>query len=597
MQNNLGRRLKTQLIFVFAVIITGMMVFVSWFTYKKVEAVVERQSADITQQYFQQNEYNISTFTDEVNNFLKILTQSADVQGYIRSGWSNEFSAVVAANAVFDEATVLMGNYDYVESIYIYGDNGVVLGVNAKENIVIQPRDKSQLFYQSPMYENARNSPWDTFWYGRYDSFAFEGSESMRADEPVSYITAVASINFLGHHAGCVVVNMEESWLADMIGYADENRKRESFLVDEDGVIVVHRNPDRLGDEIGFLLEEKDSGENYIMQDNMQINFRRLKSRQNIPWTLISEVPVSVLYADMRSLRQWFVVSAVAALAVGLGMAAYFLYRLTKPLDELRIAMSQMEQGKLGAQLREDSRNELGMLGRQFNRMSQSIEELVNQIQTVEEEKRMLEKEALQAQINPHFLFNTLSNIKYMAMIVKSNTIAESITALGNFLAPIYKSNADLWRLEDEISYVENYVKIMNYRFGGQIKTEYEMPDEARQLYLLKFILQPLVENAIQHGFEKREGAGTIVIRARKENGLLAVCVEDDGCGLSEEELLKLRTRLEAYGCKQGQGHIGLGNVHRRLKVYYGDAYGVSVESREGSGTTVCVRVPVLTGT
>ena len=126
MQDNFGRRLKTQLIMVFVSIITVMMVLVSWFTYKKVEAVVEKQSADITQQYFQQNEHNITTFMEEVSTFSKLLTQSASVQQYIRSGWKNEFNAVKSANEVFSETAMLMETYSYVDSIYFYGDNGKI---------------------------------------------------------------------------------------------------------------------------------------------------------------------------------------------------------------------------------------------------------------------------------------------------------------------------------------------------------------------------------------------------------------------------------------------------------------------------------------
>ena len=369
----------------------------------------------------------------------------------------------------------------------------------------------------------------------------------MRAEEADAYITAVANIHFQGRHAGCVVVNVKEPKLADMISYSDESRKRESYIIDENGIILVHDDFEKLGERVEFSMEMTGGADGYFMRDDVQVNFRRLQGGQ-VAWTLISEVPVSVLHADMYSLRQLFVGAVAAALAVGTGLAVYFLYRLTRPLDELREAMSQMEQGKLGGQLKEDSKNELGMLGRQFNQMSQSIVELVNKVQMAEDEKRMLEKEALQAQINPHFLFNTLSNIKYMAMIMKSNTIADSITALGNFLAPIYKSRDNTWTMKDEIAYVENYVNIMNYRFGGQIRTGYEIPDEISSLYLLKFILQPLVENAIQHGFGNREGAGTITVRAGIEGKQLAVWVEDDGCGLTEEELTDLRIRMDEIG-------------------------------------------------
>lgn len=595
MRDNFGGRLKTQLIMVFMVIITVVMSGMAFIIYKRVEDVVEKQSADITQQYFKQNEYNISSFAAEVNTILRSLIQNEEVISYIRTGWQEDFDVVMTANRVFDEFTRIMSNYDYLESVFVYGDNEAVIGSNEKENIVSNMTDGQSAFYTSEMYRNALEDPWTFSWYGIYDSDDFMGADTMKKDPAVPYITIVGSINIVGHHAACVVVNMKEEELANMIGYSDEDRKRESFLVDENGIIVVHRETERLGME--FMSEEwpEMPGEGYFMQGGVQINFRELQGEYSIPWTLISEVPISVLYRDIYSLRKWFVLILLAAWIASWGISIYWLYRLTKPLDRLRTAMSQMEQGNLGLQLEEDSRNELGMLGRQFNRMSCSIEELVKQIQEVEEEKRLMEKEALQAQINPHFLFNTLSNIKYMAMIIKANTIVECITAFGNFLVPIYKDKSDVWQVKNEINYLQNYVKIMNYRFGGGIEVSYECSEEVQALYMLKFILQPLVENAIQHGFKEREGNGKICVSFQKEEEQLSIIVADDGCGMKEEELEEMGKRLELYasGNESRGGHIGLGNVHRRLKIYYGEVYGITVTSEMDQGTKICVRLPV----
>lgn len=597
MRDNFGGRLKTQLIIVFMVTITVVMSGMALIIYNRVEKVVEKQSADITQQYFRQNEYNISNFATEVNNIMRALIQKEEIVSYIRTGWQDDFDVVMTANTVFDEMTRIMGNYDYLESVFVYGDNGVVIGSNDKEHIVSLAADGRQDFYASEMYQNALEEPWNFSWYGTYDSDDFTGSDTMRKKPAVPYITMVGSINIVGRHAACVVINMREEELANMIGYSDEDRKRESFLVDEKGTVVVHRNADKLGTE--FQLHERSEmpGGGYFMQEDVQINFRELQ-RDSIPWTLISEVPVTILYRDIYSLRKWFALTLLAAWLASWGISVYWLYRLTKPLDRLRDAMSQMEQGNLGLQLAEDSRNELGMLGRQFNKMSRSIEELVKQIQDVEEEKRLMEKEALQAQINPHFLFNTLSNIKYMAMIVKANTIVECITAFGNFLVPIYKDKNDVWQVKHEITYLENYVKIMNYRFGGGIDVVCECPDTVQELYMLKFILQPLVENAIQHGFKEGEGKGTIRVSFREEDGQISIIVADDGCGMEQEKLKELGKRLEAYGTgnESKGGHIGLGNVHRRLRIYYGEEYGLTVISAARQGTEVCVRLPVRTG-
>lgn len=593
MRNNFGGRLKTQLTIAFMVIITVLMVLAGLFTYHRVESVVEKQSADITQQYFGQNEYNLSAFAAEMSNVLRLLSQMDEVTQYIESGWQDDFDVVMNANTIFTQTNRLLENYDYVESVFYFGDNGVVLGNNNRENIVIQNRDKSQPFYESRIYEQAAANPWDILWFGNFNSGDFAGSQGFR-EKKTPYVTAACSINVLGRHTATVVVNMRESVLADMIGHADEAHRRESFLVDEEGIIIVHREKEKLGTMMDPVIPKERTQEHYFMRNDVQVNYRELNTGHNMPWTLICEVPVSVLHEDIYSLREWFVAVAAAALLMAWGLSTYWMYRLTRPLDELRKAMSLMEQGNLGGQLEDECKNELGMLGRQFNKMSQSIEELVGQIQRVEEEKRLLEKEALQSQINPHFVFNTLSTIKYMAMLIRANTIVECITALGNFLSPIYKSDEDTWPVENEITYIQNYVKIMNYRFGGQIEVNYLYGEGTGRLSVLKFILQPLVENAIRHGFEGREGRGLIHIRFHREAELLTVSVEDDGCGMDAERLKELRAGLELEDGGRHQGHVGIGNVHRRLKVYYGEEYGLTIDSMKGGGTTVCVRLPAV---
>ncbi len=584
--------MKTQLIAVFTVLLTVLLGAVGVLTYQRVEIVVERQSANITQQYFRQSAYNIQSFAQEIDNTLKLLTQVPALQEYLGSGWKDEFDVIMNANKVFEAAAQTMSNYDYIESVYFFGANGVVLGATSSHNLIVRGREKQQSFYSGAIHEKVLKNRWETYWFGTYTSEDFRLEGEADPLEKVPYISVARSVNIRGRHEATVVLNMKQSVLADMIGQADEEQRRESFLVDENGIIVVHRNGERMGEAFEGFDEMEPGGDGSFMQGDMQINYRSLDG-EGMPWILVSEVSSSELYGEIRSLRQWFVLIVLAGWALAWAVSCYWLYRLTKPLDKLREGMKKMGEGDLGWQLENGSRNELGMLGQQFNHMSHSIRDLVEQVQSAEREKRLLEQEALQAQINPHFLFNTLSNIKYMAMIVKSNTIVECITALGNFLSPIYKSEGDFWSVKQEMEYIGNYVKIMNYRFGGRIALVWDCPEALKEESILKFILQPLVENSISHGFEKREGEGRISIRFSGERKGLTICVEDDGQGMTTEKLLSLRQELDAGERRQGirKGHIGISNVHRRLKLYYGPASGLTVDCSGDGGTRVTVRI------
>ena len=227
--------------------------------------------------------------------------------------------------------------------------------------------------------------------------------------------------------------------------------------------------------------------------------------------------------------------------------------------------------------------------------MSNSIERMVGQIQTMEQEKCYLEERVLQSQINPHFLMNTLSNIKYMAMILKSNTIVDCITALGNILSPIYRSSEQEWSVEEEMRYIDNYVKVMNYRFGGKIQIHYQVCQEDKQARVLRFILQPLIENSILHGFENTSEEKKILVSIHERDGGWIVAVKDNGSGMDEERLRRLResvTQPEELTQENRKNHIGLKNVYQRLRLFYGAECSLRIESEPGLGTEITMTFP-----
>lgn len=592
-QKNIGRRLKTQLIIAFMVLISMLLIGVVCFTYKKVEKVVQDQSSAITHQYFVQNEYSILAFTEELDKLLKLMIVQSGLGEYLNSGWKSEFDTIVQLNEIFDYTSALMISYDYIESIYYYGNNGVALGVLPRNNQLVQAPDVNQPYYTSEIHQEVQKDPWSTHWFGNFSLKDFMLSSDTRRDiDTTPYITAVRSINVMGKSEAAVVLNIKQSVIADLFTKADINRERKSYLVDREGRIIVDASEANIGTYADIPLDElQDQSKEYIMKGDVQINFYHI---EDLGWTLISEIPKKILYEDIESLRQWFVISVIGGIAAAFALSMYWMYRLTRPLDQLRMTMKRMEEGELGLELEDVSKNELGMLGRQFNQMSLSIRDLVHQIQDMESEKRVLEKEALQSQINPHFLFNTLTNIKYMAMLVKSDSIVECITALGSLLQPIYKSENEFWTVARELEYIGNYIKIMNYRFGGGIQVHYDIPEELEEKYVLQFILQPLIENTISHGFAASEGRGNIEIRIRQSDNMLQIFVEDNGSGINGAEIDRLNEILKTADQQEGlyKKSVGLVNVHRRLKVYFGGDYGLKLNSVFGEKTCVSLSMP-----
>lgn len=595
-----SRRLKTQLILIFMITITLLVVVVSVFSYKRSEKVIQEQTASMMQQYFVQNQYNILSYTQEMENLLRLLTIQDSIQDYMRNGWSKQFESIRQAMQIFEYTSKLIGNYEYLDSVYYYGNDGNALGVTRKKNLITQEPDQSLGWYRLGIQEKVIENPGKVLWLGGYTDHDFNMEKDPqklsggKEPEKIPYITAACSIWLGTGRYAIVVINIKQTAFTNLFTKSDLKDERESYLMDMDGTILVNKNQRKVGKKADTTLQElEESGKAYLMKEDIQVNYHKI---DHLSWIIISEIPKESLYGNLTSLKQWFLALAAGGLVVALSLSAYSLSRLTAPLNRLRTAMERMENGALGEQLDESSRNELGMLGRQFNRMSRSIHTMIDQIKQMEGEKRILEKEALQGQLNPHFLFNTLSNMRFMAKLGQNKSLEECFEALGRMLQPMYRSEGELWSLNQEMDYMFNYITIMNCRFGGKLSVEFEIPEHLMELQVLKFILQPLVENAIEHGFSASVGEGIILMGAEQNEKNLKLYVEDNGTGITQEEqerigymLIQVENQKELY-----RNHVGIVNVHRRLKVHFGDVYGIQVESIPGSQTCINLLMPVI---
>jgi two-component system sensor histidine kinase YesM len=220
------------------------------------------------------------------------------------------------------------------------------------------------------------------------------------------------------------------------------------------------------------------------------------------------------------------------------------------------------------------------------NRMARQITELMDKRLEDERNKRDLEYRMLQSQINPHFLYNTLNSIKWMAAIQNAAGIVEMTAALSRFLKTLSKETRGVVPLRDELLLLEDYLLIQKYRYGGSVNFEKKIEDEFLDTPIPRFILQPLAENAIFHGIEPK-GSGSIVLLAEKRDGDVLVSLTDDGVGM---DAAGYPTAGEINQC------LGIHSVNERLRYAFGEGYGLSIESRQGSYTKVTIRVPGIRG-
>jgi two-component system, sensor histidine kinase YesM len=275
-------------------------------------------------------------------------------------------------------------------------------------------------------------------------------------------------------------------------------------------------------------------------------------------------------------------------------LSTYWINRMTSPLNRLLNAIKEITKGNLGSTVSLVPNNELGLLIEHFNRMSIDILNLVERNKIIEKKKRDLEIEALQNQINPHFLYNTLNTIKWMAAAMNVSSIADSITILGRILKPIFQNHDALWEISEEIEYLENYVKIMKLRYGEDFRIAIDTDENLLKCKIQRLILQPLIENSIMHGLKDRTKDGIITIQLIDQEGSLQIIISDNGQGISAQDVYKLNKELSEFVIDEPifTKAIGLRNVNRRIKLHFGHMYGLRIESQQNAGTKIFVLLP-----
>ena len=283
-------------------------------------------------------------------------------------------------------------------------------------------------------------------------------------------------------------------------------------------------------------------------------------------------------------------------LAIGIALTLFLDKLINFPLNKVLRKVNAIAMGDFSYDPSIEWPNEFGAIGKELNHLSTSVVELMENRVQAEKHEKELEYQILQSQINPHFLYNTLNSIKWMATLQQATGIAEMTTALSRLMRAISKDTKQIISLKEELNLLDNYFLIQQYRYGGTISLHYEIDESLKSCQVLKFTLQPIVENAIFHGIEPKGESGYIIIKASRKtiaNGEKALCINitDNGIGMSKEQMLTLLSN-EHHNDSNFLKKIGIHNVHQRILYTFGSSYGIQLQSEIGLFTTVSILLP-----
>lgn len=299
------------------------------------------------------------------------------------------------------------------------------------------------------------------------------------------------------------------------------------------------------------------------------------------------------IQADINNMLSVSLIILVVVLVITWTLVIVISDSISKPLQHLCELTKQVGSGDFSMQKINGSGDEVATLESSFNTMVGKIEELVANVRSEQVNLRRTELKLLQAQINPHFLYNTLDTIIWMAEDGQSEEVVEIVGALSDFFRVSLSKGRDYITLKEEESHVKSYLQIQQFRYADILEYEINIPEELGEYNILKLTLQPIVENAIYHGVKQKRGKSKIMIHGSYKENHILLTVEDNGIGIQEEKLKQIRVHLERENPEITDRGFGLANVNARIRLNYGKEYGLSIDSTYGAGTKVSMILPV----
>lgn len=481
-------------------------------------------------------------------------------------------------------------NKDYLVSMTLFSKYGEVINsyplkelkksINTRENewFINAINKKENLHFSTPHVQN----------------LFIDSSNNYRW---VVSLSRAVELNFGGEISqGVLLVDMNFSGIEQIFKNIDISKSGYVYLMDRKGEIIYHPRQQLIYSDL--ISENNNIAKDYedgTIKENFNGENRlvTLKTVGYTGWKIVAVTPMTDVlnsYSHMRIFTIFILFFGILVLTI---INIVVSSRITNPIIRLERKVKKFEEGIRNIDFStEVGSYEVKHLGKAINSMVKQMDLLMDNIVKEQEIKRKTELDALQAQINPHFLYNTLDSIVWMIESERYDGATTMVISLARFFRISLSKGRNVITLRDELLHVENYLTIQNIRYKNRFNYKVEGEEDILECASIKLIVQPLVENAIYHGMEFMDGDGEILVKAYKNNNKISIDVIDNGLGMTEEIV---ETLLNGNNKRKGNGSgIGLRNVNERIKLYFGNEYGLEIFSEPDEGTTIRINLPII---
>ena len=574
------RSIQTVIYLVMAMLVLTAISIVTVISLSYTRTSVFENTITYTKQLTGQVNNDIDSYINYMDNISSMLAANADVQDYL---FGNSTQITEASKQLLSQFSTVLNSRSDIYNVGLVHANGRAL-LNKGRSYMNPYINMEQLEW----YRKAVENPGKVYLSSAHVQHVVEG------ERPWVITLSRAINNFHDkEEKGVLFVDLNYSVIRTLCEESSVGRKGYIFILDAEGNIVYHPQQQQLYNELQteYIQEVKNCKSEYLeLGEGEEARLYTVSRSEKTGWTVVSCSYISELLKRSDQAQRIYLLIAVVLIIVTLIISKIVSRGITQPIQKLKQSMALVQEGDFQAgNVESDSNNEIGSLTETFNVMTRRIQELMEEIISEQKAKRKSELKALQSQINPHFLYNTLDSIIWMAEGKKNEEVVLMTASLARFLRQNISNEEEEILICQEMEYCKNYLTIQKMRYQDKLEFEIQMEPAIGNEKIIKLVLQPLIENAIYHGLKYKESKGFLLIKGYEQDGNILFEIQDNGVGMNEETMQHI---FEKHTVNYRSNGVGVYNVQKRIQLTYGPEYGISYTSVQGEGTTAVVKIP-----
>ena len=563
-----------------AVLVLSAVVIVTGVSMKFTNTSIFENSSEYTHTIIQQMNQNIDSYIDYMENIAYLISSNEDVQDYL----FDEKIDNEGRYRILNQLQTILDSRSDIRNVGIISKNGRML-INDGSKSVNQDLDLNT----QEWYATALEKPNGPILTSSHVQHIISGERPL----VITLSRGIRDRSGSGEKEGVFFIDLNYSAISELCDQSTVGTKGYAFILDAKGNIVYHPQQQQLYNELQTenisLIMDTDE-DTVLTGTGNDGKLYSISRSEKTGWTVVDCTNVKELLSKSRQAQSVYVLTAIILVIVALLFSRFMARSITLPIQKLRDSMKKVQEGDFSvSDVVVDSKNEIGSLTKSFDVMTHRIHELMEQNVHEQEEKRKSELKALQSQINPHFLYNTLDSIIWMAEGKKNEEVVLMTASLARLLRQSISNEDEVVPIANEVEYARGYLTIQKMRYKDKLEFQIEVDSSILYIPLIKLVLQPIIENAIYHGLKYKESKGLLIVKGFMKDGNAVLQVIDDGVGMDEETLAHIYDKHKVNYHSNG---VGVYNVQKRLKLYYGEDYGITYTSELGKGTTATITIP-----